>query len=171
MIVHLSIPLMCQFLLHVFWSPVIRHITIYVFYVFLMTDPFNFIKWPLSLVILPVFFFSPRGHGFFSSFFKWWQFSVLFFPQSSLGLEVDGLDALASHCPFQTTLSLCLPTPLHSCLWYSLFFSSILFFYWSIVDFQCCANLCCTAKWLSYTHIDILFLYSFPLWFITGYWL
>ena len=45
------------------------------------------------------------------------------------------------------------------------------FFYWSIVDLQCCANLCCTAKWLSYMHRDILFLYSFPLCFITGYWI
>ena len=30
-------------------------------------------------------------------------------------------------------------------------------FSWSILDFQCCANLHCTAKWLSFTHIDILF--------------
>ena len=29
------------------------------------------------------------------------------------------------------------------------------YFYWSIVDLQCCTNLCCTAKWLS--NIDILF--------------
>ena len=28
--------------------------------------------------------------------------------------------------------------------------------YWSIVDLQCCANLCCTAKWLLYTYIDII---------------
>ena len=27
------------------------------------------------------------------------------------------------------------------------------FFLWSIVDLQSCANLCCRAKWLSYTHI------------------
>ena len=31
------------------------------------------------------------------------------------------------------------------------------FFYWNIVDLQYCANLCCTAKWLSYTHICIFF--------------
>ena len=42
-------------------------------------------------------------------------------------------------------------------------FFSFFFFYWSIVDLQCCVNLCCTGKWLSYTHIDILFKYSFPL--------
>ena len=28
------------------------------------------------------------------------------------------------------------------------------FIYWGRVDFQCHANLCCTAKWLSYTHIS-----------------
>ena len=29
--------------------------------------------------------------------------------------------------------------------------------YWCIVDFQCCVNFCCTAKWLSYTRVYILF--------------
>ena len=31
--------------------------------------------------------------------------------------------------------------------------------------------LCYTAKWFSYTHIYILFKYSFPLWFIPGVWI
>ena len=43
-------------------------------------------------------------------------------------------------------------------------------FYWNIVDLQC-ANFCCTAKWFSYMYIYILFSYSFPLWFIAGYWI
>ena len=29
-----------------------------------------------------------------------------------------------------------------------------LFIYWDRVNFHCRANLCCTAKWLSYTHIS-----------------
>ena len=49
-------------------------------------------------------------------------------------------------------------------------FILFLFFNWSRVDLQCCDDLCYTARWLSYTHVDILFLYSFPSWFITGYW-
>ena len=32
-------------------------------------------------------------------------------------------------------------------------FLDIYIFYWSIVDLQCCANLCC-RKWLRYTYID-----------------
>ena len=39
-----------------------------------------------------------------------------------------------------------------------------------IVALQCSANLCHTAWWLSYTHIFVLFLYSFPLWLITRHW-
>ena len=32
------------------------------------------------------------------------------------------------------------------------------FFFWlKCSDLQCCANFCCRAKWLSYTHIYILF--------------
>ena len=69
-----------------------------------------------------------------------------------------------------------------------------LFFYWSIVDLQCCVNFCYTEMWFSYiyiciyiciyvyiyiyiyihTHIYIyilFFKYSFPLWFIIGYWI
>ena len=38
-----------------------------------------------------------------------------------------------------------------------------LLFFWSIVDLQRCASLCCTAKWLSYTHRDILFIYIYTL--------
>ena len=40
-------------------------------------------------------------------------------------------------------------------LQYTVFFKN-----WS-VDFQCWANLCCTAKWLSYTHIHIFFFFIF----------
>ena len=31
------------------------------------------------------------------------------------------------------------------------------FFYWSIVDLQCCVNFCCIAKWVTYTNIYIPF--------------
>ena len=30
-----------------------------------------------------------------------------------------------------------------------------IFFNWNIADLQCCADLCCTVKWLSYTYIYI----------------
>ena len=30
-------------------------------------------------------------------------------------------------------------------------------FHWSLVDLQCCADLCCTAEWLSHPYICILF--------------
>ena len=44
---------------------------------------------------------------------------------------------------------------------------------WSVVDLPCCINFYCTAKWLCYTYINIWlsFSYSFPLWFITRYWI
>ena len=45
-----------------------------------------------------------------------------------------------------------------------------LFFNWSTVDLQCWANLL-YSKQLSYIHIYILFLYSFPLWFIPADWI
>ena len=61
------------------------------------------------------------------------------------------------------------PHPLQHLLFVDFFI--LYFFNWSIVDLQRCANFCCTAKWLSYTHIYILFLYSFPLRFIPGKWI
>ena len=50
----------------------------------------------------------------------------------------------------------------------------LFFFNWSVVDLQCCANFCCTAKWFSYTYIYIyththFFFFNIPLWFIIGY--
>ena len=50
---------------------------------------------------------------------------------------------------------------LSSFLPFFLLSSLLSFFYWSIVDLQCCTNLCCTAKWLSYTHTYILFFFFF----------
>ena len=56
-------------------------------------------------------------------------------------------------------------------IWDIVFFLFCFSFYWSIVDLQHCVNFCCTAKWLSYTYIHILFLYSFPLRLIPGCWI
>ena len=36
------------------------------------------------------------------------------------------------------------------------------FFFGTLVDLQCHANLCCTTKWLSCTHVHILLKYFFP---------
>ena len=44
---------------------------------------------------------------------------------------------------------------------------------WRIVDLPCRINFYCTAKWLCHTYINIWqsFSYSFPVWFITRYWI
>ena len=49
-------------------------------------------------------------------------------------------------------------------------YSLCFIYYWSIVDLQC-ASLCCTATWLRCSDIHILFQHSFPLWFITEFWI
>ena len=64
---------------------------------------------------------------------------------------------------------------LHQYLW-EVFYELLFFlFYWSLVDLQSCVNFYCTTKWLSYTYICVyactFISYSFPLWFITGYWI
>ena len=35
----------------------------------------------------------------------------------------------------------------------------LVIFYWSTVNLQCCVHFCCTAKWLSYIHVYILFIF------------
>ena len=50
------------------------------------------------------------------------------------------------------------------CILYSSSYKNL--FYWSIVDLQHCVSFWCTAKWFRYVYIC-----SFPLWFITGYWI
>ena len=37
------------------------------------------------------------------------------------------------------------------------FFLKFIYFYWSIVDLQCCVNFRCTAKWFSYIYIYFFF--------------
>ena len=38
-----------------------------------------------------------------------------------------------------------------------LYFCLFIYFYWSIVDLQCCVSFRCTAKWFSFIYIYILF--------------
>ena len=65
------------------------------------------------------------------------------------------------------------------CVGFSLFYLFIIYFYWNIVNLPYCLSFWCTIKWLSfiyiyvyiYIYIYINFSYSFPLWFITGYWI
>ena len=45
-----------------------------------------------------------------------------------------------------------------------------LFFYWSIVDLQCSVNSAAQQN-DCHTHMSTLFKYSFPWWFIIGYWI
>ena len=67
---------------------------------------------------------------------------------------------------------------------YPILFFFFDFFYWSVVDLQCCVNFCCIyiyiyihmcRKWIYYLHEwrkwkkMNSFLYSFPLWFIWKY--
>ena len=52
-----------------------------------------------------------------------------------------------------------------------LFFIFFNLFYWSIVDLQCWVNLYCKRDSTIYSPIYIIFLYSFPFWLTTGYWM
>ena len=53
--------------------------------------------------------------------------------------------------------------------WYKSDSCFLNWFYWSIVDLQCCVHFFCREKWVSYTCIHS-FPYSFPRWFVTGHW-
>ena len=55
-------------------------------------------------------------------------------------------------------------------LMWSLLSASLCFDTFPIVDIQCCANFCCTAKTPSHTH-TFLFLYFLPSWFISRDWI
>ena len=50
-------------------------------------------------------------------------------------------------------------------------------FCWSVVDLQCCVNVCCAAKWFHYIYFSILFsifhIFQFFIfsWFVTRYWI
>ena len=76
--------------------------------------------------------------------------------------------------PLSSVLSctFCLKKSIYKTIIYFCYhFMLSIIFYWGIVDLQCCVNCYCTAKWFSYTYTHIyIFSYSFPLWFVSGYW-
>ena len=80
--------------------------------------------------------------------------TFLWFPQRGLWI-------------FMETRMIILPMPVWLRHHWERKLNDLFFFNWSTVDLQCCTNLCCIEKWLSYTHIHILF----PLWFILGDWM
>jgi len=62
--------------------------------------------------------------------------------------------------PRSDNLQLWKPLLIQSCINWFPFLSlglCLVFFNWSLFDLQDCVNFCCTAEWLSYTHICILF--------------